>query len=119
MKNKTFSNYIRRQREKLRSRDKAFSLRKVAERIGVQPSYLSKVERAEESPPSEMKIVALAHELGEDPDVLLALAGKVSSEVQQIIRKRPELFAKLVRDLKNAPDRQVSRLVREIRDGNW
>ena len=39
---------------------------------------MSKVERGEAAPPSEAKIVALAHELGEDADVLLAMAGKVS-----------------------------------------
>jgi len=51
--------------------------------------------------------------------VLLALAGKVSAELQQIIRKRPQLFAQLIRDLKDLPDHAVLRLVREVRDGKW
>ncbi len=34
----------------------SFSIRQVAVRIGVEPSYLSKVERGEEAPPSEEKI---------------------------------------------------------------
>jgi HTH-type transcriptional regulator, competence development regulator len=51
--------------------------------------------------------------------VLLALAGKVSKELQGIIRKRPKLFAQLIRQLKNMPDHAVLRLVREVRDGNW
>jgi transcriptional regulator with XRE-family HTH domain len=88
-------------------------------RIGVEPSFLSKVERGEAPPPSEAKIVALAQELGEDQDMLLALAGKVSSDLQEAIRKRPELFAALIRQLKDAPDRAVLRIVREVRDGNW
>jgi hypothetical protein len=31
----------------------------------------------------------------------------------------PQLFAQLIRELKNTPDRAVTKLVREVRDGNW
>lgn len=114
-----FGKHVRKKREALCARDRRFSVRQVAARIGVEPSYLSKVERAEQPPPSEAKIIALAKDLGEDPDVLLAMAGKVSRDLQEIIMRRPELFAQLVRELKNAPDHAVLRLVREVRDGNW
>jgi transcriptional regulator with XRE-family HTH domain len=116
---RSFGEYLRERREVLRAKDEAFSVRQVAQRIGVEPSFLSKVERDEVPPPSEGKIVALARELGEDPDVLLALAGKVSSDLQAAIRKRPELFAQLIRQLRDMPDRAVLRLVREVRDGKW
>jgi transcriptional regulator with XRE-family HTH domain len=115
----SFGDFIRQRREEKRAVDPGFSLRRVAASIGVEPSYLSKVERGEQPPPSEETIVALARELDEDPDVLLALAGKVSKELQTIIRKRPKLFAQLIRQLKNMPDYAVLRLVREVRDGNW
>ena len=115
----SFGSYIRRCREALREMDPAYSVRQVAQRIGVEPSYLSKVERDEEAPPSEEKIVRLAGELDEDPDVLLAIAGKVSSDLREAILKRPELFATLIRELKDMPDRAVLRLVREVRDGKW
>jgi len=115
----TFGPYIRDRRERLRREDPRFSVRQVADRIGVEPSFLSKVERDEVPPPSEEKIVALARDLGEDADVLLAMAGKVSSDLQRVIRKRPELFAALIREMKNLPDQAVLRLVREVRDGNW
>jgi transcriptional regulator with XRE-family HTH domain len=111
--------FIREKREALRIRDKRYSLRQVATRIGIEPSYLSKIERGEQSYLSEEKLVALSHDLGEDPDVLLALSGKVSKDIQEIIRKRPRLFAQLIRDLKDLPDRAVLRIVREVRDGNW
>jgi transcriptional regulator with XRE-family HTH domain len=97
----------------------AFSLRQLARRIGVEPSYLSKIERGLEPRPSEATTRALALALGEDPDLLLAMAGKVSSDLQLIICKRPQLFAQLIRELKNMPDQAVLRLVREVRDGNW
>jgi HTH-type transcriptional regulator, competence development regulator len=115
----SFGDFIRQRREARRAADASFSLRRVATSIGVEPSYLSKIERGEQPPPSEETIVALARELEEDPDVLLALAGKVSKELQAIIRKRPQLFAQLIRQLKNMPDHAVLRLVREVRDGNW
>lgn len=114
-----FGAYLRKTREARRETDAAFSVRQVAGRIGVQPSYLSKVERGEQPPPSEQTILALARELDEDPDVLLALAGKVSRELQLIIQRRPKLFAELIRQLKDAPDHAVLRLVREVRDGEW
>ena len=51
--------------------------------------------------------------------VLLALAGKVSSDLQDAIRKRPQLFAELIRNLKEMPDHAILRVVREVRDGKW
>lgn len=114
-----FGGYLRQARETLRETDPAFSVRQVAARIGIQPSYLSKIERGEQPPPGEMTVVALARELGEDADLLLAMAGKVSGDLQQIIRKRPKLFAQLIRELKRMPEHAILRLVREVRDGTW
>lgn len=114
-----FGSYLRERRERLRAEDRRFSVRQVAGRVGVQPSYLSKVERGEVAPPSEQTIEALAAELGEDRDVVLALAGKVSSDLQQVIRQRPTLFAQLIRQLRDMPDHAVLRIVREVRDGDW
>jgi transcriptional regulator with XRE-family HTH domain len=114
-----FGEYIRRRREDLREGDRRYSLRQVAQRIGIEPAYLSKIERGELQPPSEATTLRLAADLGEDPDVLLAMAGKVSSDLQAIIRRRPRLFADLIRQLKQAPDQAILRVVREVRDGDW
>ena len=114
-----FGDRIRATRERLRRGDRRFSLRQVAQRIGVEPAYLSKVERGDVAPPSEAATVRLAQELGEDPDVLLAMAGKVSGDLQEVIRRRPQLFAELIRQLKAAPDDAILRVVREVRDGEW
>ena len=116
---KNFGDYIRQRRELLRRDDRTFSVRKIAARIGIEPSYLSKIERSELPPPAEVRITSLAEILGEDPDILLAMAGKVSSDLQEAIRKRPKLFAELIRQLCDAPDRAVLRIVREVRDGDW
>ena len=82
-----FGRFVRERREALRRTDPRYSVRQVAQRIGVQPSYLSKVERGQAAPPSETTIHRLALELEENSDVLLAMAGKVSSDLQEAIRK--------------------------------
>ncbi len=116
----TFGTSIREIREALQADDRrTFSLRQVAERAGIQPSYLSRIERDLEDPPGEAAIRRLAGELGEDADVLLALAGKVSTDLQEVIQRRPKLFGELIRELRHAPDHAVLRIVREVRDGDW
>lgn len=114
-----FGTTVRSIRERLREDDRRYSVRQVARRVGIEPAYLSKIERGDAAPPSEATTVRLAREIGQDPDVMLALAGKVSADLQEVIRKRPRLFADLIRQLKEAPDEAVLRLVREVREGNW
>ena len=108
MKNNTFGSRIREIRNQLNAENPGeYSIRKVAARIGVQSGYLSRIERGLADSLSEEKIRALAIDLKEDPDFLLALAGKVSSDIRKIIRQRPRLFAKLIRDMKDLPDTAV------------
>ena len=70
-------------------------------------------------PPSEATTRKIAEDLGEDQDILLALAGKVSSDLLSIIRKRPRLFSDLIRQLKDQPEAAILKVVREVRDGDW
>lgn len=114
-----FGDYIRGVRERLYEGDKSFSLRQVAMRVGIEPAYLSKIERGVFPPPSEETIAKLAEALGEDKDMLLAMAGKLSSDLQRIILKRPKLFAALLRQLRGAPDHAILHVVREVKDGKW
>lgn len=114
-----FGDHLRKTRERRLASDRTFSVRQLAARVGIEPSYLSKVERGQQPPPSEKTILSLATELGEDPDVLLALAGKVSADLQSVILRRPQLFADLIRELRDMPDQAVLRVVREVRDGDW
>lgn len=114
-----FGNHIRRRREELLQDDRRFSLRQVAKRVSIEPAYLSKIERGEFAPPSEEVIRKLAGELGEDADILLALAGKVSRDLLEVIVQRPRLMADLLRQIRDMPDQAVLRIVREVKDGNW
>lgn len=114
-----FGDNIRKLREQRAQTDPSFSLRKVAARCGVTAAYLSRVERGEVAPPGEETLVKLARELGEDPDVLLATAGKISADLRGVILARPQLFAELIRSIKSAPDHAVLRIVRDVQDGDW
>lgn len=100
------------------TRGDAYSLRNVARRIGVSPSYLSQVERGG-PPPAEPRVIALADVLEVDRDVALAMAGHVSYELQEIIRIRPKLFSEVLKTLKDMPDEAILRIVSKVRDGEW
>ena len=115
MKAPTFGQYVRERREALRKTDRAYTVRQVALRLGIQAAYLSKVEREEVAPPGEGTIVKLAGELGEDADFLLALAGKVATDLREVIIARPVLMARLLRGLRDVPDEVVEALAKKAK----
>jgi transcriptional regulator with XRE-family HTH domain len=120
-----FGAYVRESRETLAAsasrpvRAPEYSLRGVARLLGIEASYLSKVERGVVPPPGEEVIRRLSDVLGEDFDTMMLLAGKVSPRLQKIVGARPKLFAELIRELRDAPDTAIFRVVREVRDGQW
>jgi len=103
-----FSAFIRRQRE-----TREISLREMAKMIGVSPTYLSKVECYQIPPPTEAKVKAIARIIECDADELLARAGRVSSDVSDIIKRHPIELAALLRTTKGLRADQVARLTRE------
>ena len=116
---KGFGTHIRKVRLNLGEQSNGWSLRAVAGLVELEPSYLSKIEREIEPPPGEDTIIRLARILNEDADVLLAMAGKVSSDLRVIICKRPKLFSNLLRQLKSMPDHAILRIARDVTDGDW
>ncbi len=94
---KTFGTLVRQLRLK-----KGYSLRGFAKMTDVSASFLSEMERGKFAPPSEEKIILMAEKLGQNKDEMLALAGKVSSDVIEIILQRPKENAALVRQLNHA-----------------
>jgi transcriptional regulator with XRE-family HTH domain len=120
MEENTLGSHLRAAREALESAHKGeYSLRAVAGRLAIEPSYLSKLERGETTAISEEKLFLLAQQLNQDPNVLLALAGKVSKKLRAIICKHPKAFAELLEQLENEPEHAILRVVREVRTGNW
>ena len=102
-----FGAFIRRKRE-----EKEYGLREMAKMIEVSPTYLSKIERDEFAPPAEVKVKAIAKILGCDPDDLLARAGRVSSDVSDIIKRNPVELAALLRTTNGLKAEDLARLAR-------
>ena len=89
---KAFGPTLRRERMK-----RKIPLRQFARQVEISPTYLSKIEREEFPPPSEAKVVTIADLLGQDRDEWLALAGRVSSDLKEIIREHPRELANFLR----------------------
>ena len=104
----SFGALVRREREA-----KEIGLREMAKMIGVSPTYLSKVERDEFRPPAEDKVKTIAKIIECDADELLALAGRVSSDLSDIIKKRPVELAALLRTTKGLTADEVTKLAHQ------
>ncbi len=107
MSNEKFGAFIRREREA-----KEIGLREMAKMIGVSPTYLSKVERDEFAPPAEDKVKAIAKIIVCDADDLLARAGRVSSDISDIIKRHPVELAALLRTTKGLTTDDIAKLAR-------
>jgi transcriptional regulator with XRE-family HTH domain len=105
-----FGAFVRRQREA-----REIGLREMANMIGVSPTYLSKVERDEFPPPAEDRVKAIAKIIECDADELLARAGRVSSDLSDIIKQHPVELADLLRTAKGMTAHDVARLAREAK----
>ena len=105
---KGFGAFVRRHREA-----KEIGLREMAKMIGVSPTYLSKVERDEFGAPAEDKVKAIAKIIGCDADDLLARAGRVSTDISDIIKRHPVELAALLRTTKGLTADDITRLARQ------
>jgi transcriptional regulator with XRE-family HTH domain len=86
--------------KKLR-RERDLTQREVAEKIGIDVTYLSKLENGRGEMPSEKLIRELASVLDADVEELLALAGRIPNEIRELaladvdfarfLRKIPEM----------------------------
>ena len=108
MSGERFGEFVRRKREA-----KEIGLREMAKMIGVSPTYISKVERDEFPPPAEDKVRLIAEVIGCDVDELLARAGKVASDLSDIIKRNPVEVAALLRTAKGLSADELTRLARE------
>ena len=95
--------------------ERKITLRSFAKMIGVSPTYLSKMERDEDKPPSEKKVLAIAKALGQDPDEFLALAGKVSEDLTEIIRRQPKPIADFLRQAGKLSAKDFERLTKQAK----
>jgi transcriptional regulator with XRE-family HTH domain len=108
MSGEKFGALVRREREA-----KEIGLREMAKMIGVSPTYLSKVERDEFKAPAEDKVRAIAEIIGCDADDLLARAGRVASDLSDIIKQHPRELAVLLRTTKGLTAEDMAKLARQ------
>lgn len=106
----TFGKGLRAERQ-----NQGISLRELARRVEISPTYLSHIEIDHVPPPSPEVVCRLANALGIDAEVLLARAGRWDERATQALSSRSEL-----RDLFSLAfsmdPRDVERLVEELEE---
>ncbi len=86
---------------------KNLSQRELADRAGIDFSYLSKLENDRMAPPSARTIRVLAELLDADTDELSVLAGKIPEDLVDVLSRNPDavkLFRSLAGDLNTRDD---------------
>ncbi len=91
-----------------------FGLREFASMVKMSPTYLSKVERGLFAPPSEGKIRLIAKALSQNEDEFLALAGRVSSDLPEIIRRQPRAMATFLRAADGLTAADIERMTQSV-----
>ena len=79
-------------------RQRGISQKELADRAGIDFTYLSKIENDRMAPPSEKAIAAMAEALEMDADELIRLAGKVPTDLAEFLVTDPEAI-KFLRSL--------------------
>lgn len=90
------------------------SLRDFAKEIGTSANFLSGMETGKFAPAGEEKIKKIAEILGQDKDEMLALAGKVSSDIIEIIQQNPKEISALLRRLNHASPTRIKNYTTEL-----
>src|SRR4051812_8685319 len=93
---------------------RGIGLRPFARMMGISATYLSKIERDELPPPAEDRVKAIARLLEQDPDELLALAGRVASDVSEIIKQQPRAMASFLRTARSLTSAELQQLTEDV-----
>ena len=96
---------------------KKFSLRKFAELVGISPTYLSQVEQSNVDPPTAERVQRMAELLEENPDELIALAGRVADDLPAIIQAKTEV-PELLRAVRGLSAGQLRKLLESAEEMN-
>lgn len=84
------------------------SQRALASEVGIDFTYLSKIESGIMPPPSEKVIIKLARVIGANKDELTTLAGKVPSDLSRILRDKS-----VIKFLRSSSSREIAKLLKE------
>jgi PAS domain S-box-containing protein len=105
----TFGQYLRQLRKA-----KGLSQRELAKKIGIDYTYLSKIEADKRPPPSEKTILALAHVLNADMDELFGLAKKIPSSLFKRVDPEKVKILRSILDEENTPLNEQEVLIQNI-----
>ena len=108
---KAFGETIREMREA-----QGMGLRTAAERLGISPAYLSRVERGKERPPRPDLVKRMATLLGGDPDLLFRLAESTDPDLAEYIHRIPNVpeFLRTAREMELTSE-DFDALIEEVR----
>jgi transcriptional regulator with XRE-family HTH domain len=98
---------------------KRLTLRELAKKVGIDFTYLSKIENDYGPPPAESTIRRLAVELDADADELVLLADKLPGEFEQDLLDRPEeQVAELYRSLRGRryTDEEWTSIMKQLKE---
>lgn len=109
MSKNTFGQTVRRLRK-----ERQLTQKEIAKKVGIDVTYLSKIENGKLNPPAHDKIEKLANILGVDSDFLITEAGKVPKDITDMIPKKSSKIPKLLRSGKNLSDEDWDRVQRYI-----
>jgi transcriptional regulator with XRE-family HTH domain len=85
-------------------KEKRITQRQLAERVGIDFTYISKIESGTMDPPAEDKIIRMAEILGKDPDQFMIAAKKIPSDFHKVITENEEVPVFLRKAAKFTPD---------------
>jgi HTH-type transcriptional regulator, competence development regulator len=108
----TFGEFIRQSRLTL-----GYSLRGMANKLDIEPMYLSRVERDITTPRDDL-MVSLAGILNINIDILMGIAGKITPDILDIILQNPGEISRLLRAISKFDTAKVVKLAKLIEDKN-
>ena len=111
MKHKTFGQTLKEIR-----RSKDITQRQLATAVGVDFSYISKIENDRMPPPAADTIVKICEVLDVPPDDLLAMTGKMPTPIKEAISEKPAA-QQFLREAQNMTltDDEWSTLTRQLK----
>ncbi|MGN0879862.1 MAG: helix-turn-helix domain-containing protein [Oligosphaeraceae bacterium] len=118
---KEFGEYLIGLRNQRKQTDPTFSMRGVAQKIGISPTYLNKIERGEQ-PASEETIRKLAEVFGVPADEIFAHAKRIDPDLEETLaaHEAPAQMAAFLRRVATLPPDKLemaNKIINAIDDG--
>lgn len=97
-------------------RQKGVSQRELAEKVGIDFSYISKVENDRMAPPAAETIQKICEVLGVSVELLLSKSGKITDEISEAISSSPSAI-KFMNEVKSMrlTDNEWDRLMTNLK----